>query len=109
MKSLAAGLVTAPLIALAQGQADVDRAVIERDRQSAEFANPALRDFHQRQDAAHRPVRPDERAAQTRERDAEELAEKPVPVAPAPNYSPLPLPGGPTHGVDPIPVQGRGR
>jgi len=109
VKPLAAALVAVPLIATAQGQADVDRAVIERDRQSAEFANPELRDFHQRQDAAHRPVRPDERAAQTRERDAEELAEKAVPVAPAPSYPPLPLPGGPTHGVDPIPVQGRGR
>ena len=109
MKRLAAALLTAPLIAIGQGQSDVDRAVIERDRQSAEFAKPELRDFHQRQDAAHRPVRPDERAAQARERDAEELAEKPVPGAPAPDYSPLPLPGGPTHGVDPVPVQGRGR
>jgi hypothetical protein len=109
VRFLAAALLALPLVATAQGQADVDRAVIERDRQSAEFANPELRNFHQRQDAAHRPGRPDERAAQARERDAEELAEKPVPPAPAPNYSPLPLPGGPTHGVDPIPVQGRGR
>ena len=109
VKSVAAALLAVPLIAIAQGQADVDRAVIERDRQSAEFANPQLRDFHLRQDAAHRPVRPDERAAQTRERDAEDLAEKPGLGAPAPDYSPLPLPGGPTHGVNPVPVQGLGR
>ena len=109
MKAFAVLVAALPILALAQGQADVDRAVIERDRQSAEFANPELRDFHPRQDAAHRPVRPDERAAQTREREVEELAEKPMPGAPAPDYSPLPLPGGPTHGVDPIPVQGRGR
>jgi hypothetical protein len=109
VNAFAVVLAALPILALAQGQADIDRAVIERDRQSAEFANPELRGFHQRQDSTHRPVRPDERAAQTRERDAEELAEKPVPAAPAPDYSPLPLPGGPTHGVDPIPVQGRGR
>jgi len=109
VRALALALVALSAAAIGQGQADVDRAVIERDRQAAEFANPELRNFHQRQDAAHRPVRPDERAAQTRERDAEELAEKPVPTAPAPDYSPLPLPGGPTHGVDPIPVQGRSR
>jgi len=109
VSALALALLALSGVAMAQGQADVDRALIERDRQAAEFANPELRNFHQRQDAAHRPVRPDERAAQTRERDAEELAEKPVPAAPAPDYSPLPLPGGSTHGVDPIPVQGRGR
>jgi hypothetical protein len=31
--------------------------------------------------------------------------EKPIP---GPDYSPLPLPGGPAHGVNVIPVQGRG-
>ena len=109
MKSLAAALLALPFIAIAQGQADVDRAVIERDRQSAEFANPRLRDFDARRDAQHLPTRPDERAAQTRERQVEDLAEKAVPTAPAPDYRPLPLPGGPGHVVDPITVPGLGR
>jgi hypothetical protein len=108
VKALAFALVALPLLAPAQDQAPIDRAVIERDRQAAEFSNPQLRNFHDRQDAAHRPPRPDERAAQTRERQAEELAEKPLPAAPPPDYRALPLPGGPRHGVDPIPVQGIG-
>ena len=95
----------APALAAADPATDVQRAVIERDRQSAEFAQPALRDMHARRDQMHLPPRLDERAAQARERDAY-LLQQPVPVAPAADYPPLPLPGGPRHGVDPIPVQG---
>ena len=103
---LAALLVAlAPLAALAQ-QAEVQRALIERDRQSAEFARPELRQLHSRRDQQHQPVRPDERALEARERDAQPaVPERP---ATAPDYRPLPLPGGPRHGVDPIPVQGVG-
>ena len=98
--------VLAPFAALAQEDPAVQRALIERDRQSAEFAHPELRDFHLRREEQHVPARPDERQAEARERDAQPvLDEKPV-VAPA--YRPLPLPGGPVHGVDPIPVHGRG-
>jgi hypothetical protein len=94
-----------PLAALAQ-QAEVQRALIERDRQSAEFSRPELRNFHAQRDQQHLPARPDERAAEARERDARPaVSEKP---APGPDYRPLPLPGGPRHGVDPIPVQGAG-
>jgi hypothetical protein len=94
-----------PLGAAAQ-QAEIQRALIERDRQSAEFARPELRHLHLRRDLEHRPARPDERAAEAREPDS--------PAAPTetarrePDYRPLPLPGGPRHGVDPIPVQGIG-
>ena len=92
--------------ALAQQDPAVQRAVIERDRQSAEFARPELRDYHLRKDQQHLPPRPDEPQAEERERNAQPVAaEKPVN---APDYSPLPLPGGPVHGVNPIPVQGRG-
>jgi hypothetical protein len=93
-----------PLTASAQ-QAEVQRALIERDRQSAEFARPELRDLHTRRDQQHLPARPDERALESREREAYPAPEK---TPPARNYPPLPLPGGPRHGVDPIPVQGVG-
>jgi len=93
----------APLAAVAE-QTPAERAVIERDRQSAEFSRPELREFHSHRDQQHLPPRPDERAAEARERDAVPVPEN---VAPAtPDYRPLPLPGGPVHGVEPIPVQG---
>ena len=85
----------------------VQRALIERDRQSAEFARPALRAADAARDQAHLPLRPDERQAQAREREAQS-ASGAQPAAPAPDYRPLPLPGGPRHGVDPIPAQGGG-
>jgi hypothetical protein len=82
-------------------EAAVERALIERDRQAAEFANPELRNLHEAQDQAHRPARPDERSAEQRERDAYVLR-KPVPAAPPADYAPLPLPGRPRHGVEPV-------
>jgi len=103
---LCALLLLAPLAASAQQQ-EIQRLLIERDRQSAEFSRPELRDLHQRQDMHGIPVRPDERAAQARERDAELLRTAPR-RTPRPDAGPLPLPGGPQHGVDPIPVQGSG-
>ena len=96
----------APLAASAQQDPSVQRALIERDRQSAEFARPELRDYHLRKDLQHAPTRPDERQVEERDRNAEPVATE-RPVTP-PDYSPLPLPGGPVHGVNPIPVQGRG-
>ena len=105
--SLAAwAAVLVPFAALAQEDPVIPRALIERDRQSAEFSRPELRDYHLRRDQQHAPSRPDERQAEARERDAlPVIEEKPVV---APDYRPLPLPGGPVHGVDPIPVQRRG-
>jgi hypothetical protein len=101
-----AALLLAPMAAPAQQDPAVQRAVIERDRQSAEFARPELRDYHLRKDLQHLPPRPDERQAEERERNAQPVVSEPP--ANAPDYSPLPLPGGPVHGVNPIPVQGRG-
>jgi len=83
----------------------IQRELIQRDRQSAEFARPALRGPDAARDQAHLPTRPDERQAQARERDAEVFSQRQAP-APAPDAPPLSLPGGPGHGVDPIPVQG---
>ena len=95
-------------IAHADDQADaIQRELIQRDRQSAQFAHPALRGPDTARDQAHLPLRPDERQAQARERDAEVFGERQAP-APAADSRPLPLPGGPGHGVDPIPVQGGG-
>lgn len=106
MKLAALVLVLAPLATPAQQQDPVQRAVIERDRQSAEFARPELRDYHLRKDQQHLPQRPDERQAEERDRNAQPpVVDQP---ATAPDYSPLPLPGGPAHGVNVIPVQGRG-
>ena len=106
MKLAVLAVALAPLAALAQQDPAVQRAVIERDRQSAEFARPELRDYHLRKDQQHLPQRPDERHAEERDRNAQPAAiEKPVQ---GPDYSPLPLPGGPAHGVNVIPVQGRG-
>ena len=107
MNWLAAALVAlAPLVAHADDP--VQRAVIERDRQSAEFANPELRNFGRQRDAQHLPQRPDQRDVERRARDAEALQGAPPVVAPAPDYRPLPLPGGPSNGVDPITVPGIG-
>ena len=109
MRLAAWAAVLAPFAALAQEDPAIQRALIERDRQSAEFARPELRDYHLRRDQQHAPARPDERQAEARDRDAQPVLETP---ASAPDYSPLPLPSsiprGPVHGVDPVTVQRRG-
>jgi hypothetical protein len=46
----------------------------------------------------------DERVLQAREREALPRAERALPPPASPG--PLPLPGGPVHGVEPVPVQG---
>jgi len=102
---LAAALLVVPLVAAAQE--NIDRALLERDAKSAEFAHPELRDLNDRRAQDKTPLRPDERTVRSRERDAELLRQSP-PVDP--NVAPpLPLPGGPRHGVDPIPAQRVGR
>lgn len=107
MRCAVIALMVGPSFASADAAMDTQRALIERDRQSEEFARPELRDFHLRRDQQHLPVRPDERAHEAHDRGATLLRE-PQRVAPAPDYRPLPLPGGPGHGVDPIPVPGAG-
>lgn len=87
----------------AEAELQAQRALIERDRQAAEFSRPELRSMAQPSDAA--PLRPDERVLRERERQAWLLRISPVLQAPA-AQAPLPLPGGPGHAVDPIPVQG---
>lgn len=90
----------------AEAERQAQRALIERDRQAAEFSRPELRDMPRRSEAE--PLRPDERFQQAREREAWLRHRPPSPPPPAAGDSakPLPLPGGPGHAVDPVPVQG---
>lgn len=83
-----------PALALAQ-EREITQALIQRDQQAAEFANPALRDAPKPPD--YGPLRPDERAFRTRERDAREFA------------MPSPLPGRPAARIEPIPLPSIGR
>ncbi|MGH8690528.1 MAG: hypothetical protein ACREUS_05810 [Burkholderiales bacterium] len=113
-------LITGCGVAVADEQ-QVQRALIQRDQQSAEFAaqvrgsqdRAALQNLHARQllEAAlpaNQPM-PDQRERMARER---ELVFSPPAVRPVvrarPPEPPLPLPGGPRHVVDPIPLQGPG-
>jgi len=105
MKLVLALLVAFPAFA-SNHEKEVERALIERDRQSAEFSNRSLEGFHSRQ--LTEPGRPDERARQARERETELLRAPPLGRSGSDPEFPLPLPGGPVHGVDPVPAQGAG-
>jgi hypothetical protein len=123
MKRLTAmALSLAAFTCFAQEQ-EIQRALIQRDQQSAEFAAGVrgsdvarLQHFHalQLRDAG-RPLHPDpEIARQLQPYERQKLADQRVLVLPPPviqtkpDERPLPLPGGPRHGVDPIPAQGPG-
>jgi hypothetical protein len=102
--------VLAALAASAQCLADPtelehqsERALMERDRQAAEAADPRLRDMPPPNEAI--PYRPDERAFRAREREAFRVGSTRPSVAP-PSAGPLPLPGGGGGAVNPIPIQG---
>jgi hypothetical protein len=106
--ALLACVAALPALAAAQpreAERQVQRALIERDRQAAEFSRPELREVPRPSTAL--PLRPDERVLRAREREAYLLGVSPAP-APSRDESlkPLPLPGRPGGTVDPIPVQG---
>lgn len=109
-RAVLACLAALPALALAQAQPteserQIQRALIDRDREAAEFSRPELRNMPQ--PSAAEPLRPDERAMRAREREAYELGLPPrAPTAAPASPAPLPLPGGPPDVVDPIPVQG---
>jgi hypothetical protein len=86
----------------AEVERQTERALMERDRQAAEAADPQLRQMPLPNEAL--PYRPDERAFRAREREAFRLNKTPPSVAP-PSAPPLPLPGGAGSTVNPIPVQ----
>ena len=97
-------LALVPACVAAQSNDAIQRELILRDRQSAEFSRPELRNLHTQQDLQYRPPRIDERTLHARERDAYPRVESPATAVASPG--PLPLPGGFVHGVDPVPVQG---
>ncbi len=130
MRLLAALCLSLPLGAMAQQQ-EINRALIERDQQSAEFAarlrgqdTRALEDLHARQRSqALQPLSPDagvaqqllpyQRGAMAQERrhfDSPVFGANPsrADEAPAPRQ-PLALPGGPQGGVDAIGADRVGR
>ena len=91
-------------------ESEIQRALIERDQRTAEFAagvnRRALEDFHYRQ----LQLRPYDRERVAREREAFVLRLAPPQASSGsdPDLKPLPLPGGPKHLVQPIPSQGVG-
>jgi len=119
------GLVLLSAFAAAANEQEIQKALIQRDQQSAEFAarvrgadTSALEQLHARQllDAG-RPLHPDpEIARQLHPYQRQKMADERALVLPPPAAlakpeeaaRPLPLPGGPKHGVDPIPAQGTG-
>jgi hypothetical protein len=117
MKLLAGLLLGAACAsAAANNEAEIQRALIQRDQQSAEFAARVrggdvsrLEQLHARQ--LREPVQPlRELRPYQRQRMADErtLMLPPPVVHAKPPEKPLALPGGPRHGVDPIPAQGLG-
>jgi len=116
---MAAALALAAVAASAdETESAIQRALIRRDQQSAEFAAQfrgySLEPLHQRQLMELGTAQPPlsyQRERMARERDAFVLRFSP-PIQKSgsdPEFrAPLPLPGGPAHAVDPIPVQGFG-
>jgi hypothetical protein len=101
---------------------EIQRALIQRDQQSAEFAagvrggdRASLEALHARQrlEVTTQPLHPDPAVARQlepyqRQRMADErtLVLPPPVVRVKPAEKPLPLPGGPRHGVDPVTAHG---
>ena len=92
---------------------EIQRALIQRDQQSAEFARRGLENLHSNQlrdagqplsadPAIARELLPYERQRMERERELVKPTEEKKAVSP--DYKPLPLPGsgGPPHVVEPI-------
>ena len=106
--------VAFPLTGTCQQQ-DIQRALIQRDQQSAEFARKGLESLHVRQlQEASQPLPahllPYQREKMKQESDQAKIGTDPISrpekgsVPNFPDYRPLPLPGGPRHGVEPVPA-----
>jgi hypothetical protein len=113
-------LALASTVAFANEQ-EIQRSLIQRDQQSAEFAarvrgvdTTQLEQLHARQLVEIRAPHPDpEVGRQLQGYQRQKMADERALVLPPPAVTlakpvekPLPLPGGPRHGVDPIPAQG---
>jgi hypothetical protein len=117
---LAAGCAAATLALACAAQdssKEIQRALIQRDQQSAEFAagvrgadRAALENLHARQ---RLEITTEPLPRQLEPYQRQKMAEERALVLPPPAIletkkaeKPLPLPRGPEHGVDPIPAQG---
>lgn len=115
---LAAAIVLLPMACFAQQphEQEIQRALIELDRRSAEFSTPQPsqplpphvgQPLHPDPEIA-RQLRPYERMRMADEDRREHVLRLPPPVVREeksgsdPDYRPLPLPGGPQPGVDPV-------
>jgi len=100
-------LLSACSLAANAQQQEIQRALIQRDQQSAEFARKGLENLHSRQlQQVSQPLpthlRPYQRERMKQEREQVGTEGKPVPVAP--DYRPSPLPGGTRPLLDPVPA-----
>ena len=122
MKAFAIVVCSAALPCQANDQ-EIQRALVQRDQQSAAFAagvrggdRASLDALHARQltEIGTQPLHPDPAVArQLQPYQRQKMADERALVLPPPVIQsaktperPLPLPGGPGHVVDPIPAQG---
>ena len=115
MMRIAALLLAGTCLGAQAQEQEIQRALVQRDQQSAEFAAgahvPGLSSLHARQlaDVMAIPLAPELRPYQRlRMAEERELVFAP-PVrrsVPDPDLTPLPLPGGARGGVDPVLPQG---
>ena len=121
MRLLTGICIWAAAFACPANEQEIQRALIQRDQQSAEFAagvrggdRASLEALHARQqrEIATQSLHPDPSVARQlqpyqRQKMADEraLVFSPPIVNLKPPEKPLPLPGGPGHVVDPIPAQ----
>ncbi len=111
---LAVALALAPLSGLGN-EIEIQRSVIQRDQQSAEFAarvrgenRTRLEQLHARQLAeVYQPLQPELRPYQRQKMADERVLVLPPPTVALrkPSENPLPLPGGPRIGVQLVPPE----
>jgi hypothetical protein len=123
LKALAIVIACCAALPCRANDQEIQRALVQRDQQSAAFAagvrgadRATLDALHARQltEIGTQPLHPDPALARQlqpyqRQKMSDERAlvlPPPVIYSAKPPEKPLPLPGGPGHVVDPIPAQG---
>lgn len=123
LKALAIVIACSAALSCQANDTEIQRALVQRDQQSAAFAagvhgadRASLDALHARQltEIGTQPLHPDPAVARQlqpyqRLKMSDERAlvlPPPVVYSVKPPEKPLPLPGGPDHVVDPIPAQG---
>jgi hypothetical protein len=112
-------MATAMCTTASANDQEIQRALIQRDQQSAEFAarvrgadTTRLEQLHARQqlEVTTQPLQPELRPYQRQKMADERLLILPPPsvtaARPSKEQKPSPLPGRPGHVTDPIPAQG---